>query len=981
MADILKIKRSTNTGVIPSPNSLEEGELAANIIDKKLWIGDSVGDPVDLGGSSATKLNDLIDVDVPLPEGGDRLAWDGDEEKWVSKRSLSALGIMEFEYTMKLPSDSTPGRKELSRNDDDPSLTTILYLNEQDQSRADISLLIAEMGAGDWLNLHRKNDTEKYEKYDIVGTPVKNGDVWSIPVEYYEQGGTSLSNGNRIRLLWRIQGQDTDNYREPMGSGLYTGGEISQGTGNLEVNILEGRGIIVNAIDDPFKIQRENVSWDDTIIEINPNHINTQEIHMIYVDSDSNIISKAIQDIQDKLIYDYIRLGWAEISQNNIISVTFAPNIIGQTSSNLSDMFYSINDSAKSHGMRLQPCKDKLEVYCEKGKLFIPGINWSTDPKNQNIIDVPSYGDENNSIKFQIFNQEAIPVMIAQHEIPKYYDDNGNHIPLTGGEAVIHYIFYSSSGYAIQMGQTAYKDFSEAFRNIDKDRDEYIFAPGANIAGRSILIGQIIISKLAINFKNKSLADIVSTINNDSGNTISPVDLTLVPQYLLHTEASEDLLAGDELSMDVNGNMQKYPASGGEGNSQYTMDAVVLHSAMFLNNSNNQGVIVWVNDTDMNKIYYVIAQGNTDGSITYSPISNYTVGSDINAIRTCRIDNTRSGFIWSDTGGTNLGIIQNNGIGSNPTIGTTKTIGDPAGIKGVDCVYDNSEDNLIGVYSSNGNSIHNRYCTISGNNVDSPPYDEIWMMNGSEVRCTTEGNNVIVLAIYNGTSRWREAAWKKPYWGTGRYDDQTNEVQISDCTNHCGLQAQSGNILGQFLHNSKLQTYITNYSSGSSMDTPTLYGPSIDGRWGDLVKTSSGIGYSTILNIDHNIEIYEGTITGTYDLVYTSIFDVDNSNTEVQSLMFGSTFALGFGYNSNDSNKVYLIDSTSTRTDHFIGIAPSNINQGQRFDIDIALPMITLPREYPPGTFYSYGPYKYQVITHNQALIIIEATTMQSAVI
>jgi hypothetical protein len=96
--------------------------------------------------------------------------------------------------------------------------------------------------------------------------------------------------------------------------------------------------------------------------------------------------------------------------------------------------------------------------------------------------------------------------------------------------------------------------------------------------------------------------------------------------------------------------------------------------------------------------------------------------------------------------------------------------------------------------------------------------------------------------------------------------------------------------------------------------------------------------------------------------------------------MFGSVFAFGIGYNFDDSHKVYLIDSSVTRTDHFIGVCPYNVLQGQKVNVDIALPLITLPREYPPGTTYFYGPYKYQVITHNQAVIIIEATTMQSSV-
>jgi len=773
---------------------------------------------------------------------------------------------------------------------------------------------------------------------------------------------------------------NNDNYREPMGSGLYNGGQISKGTGNLDVDVISGTGIIINSITDPFNIQRTDVSWNNQTIVISPEHIDTQELHMIFVDSNGVVLSEPVQNIQYKLIYDYIRLGWAEISLNSIVSVIMAPHIIGQSSSDLGDLFYAINDSSKTEGMRLQSCSSGLRLYCEKGKIFIPGINWYNDPKNQNILNIPQSGGSSNPITFQIFNMNAKPVMSPQINIPKYYDNAGSHTPLTGGEAVIHYVFYSASGYSIQMGQTAYIDFANAFRNLDKDKDNFSFAPGSNVAGRSILLGQVIISKLAEDFKNKALADIISTINSDSGNTVSPIDLTLVPQYLLHTMAAEDLTMGDELSMDVNGNMQKYPATGGEGNSQYTTDTVILHSAIFLNSSNNQGIIAWVNSTSTNIINFITAQGNSDGSVSYSPKYTFTAGSAINAMRLCQVDSGRAGFIWSDTGGTNMGVVQNNGISSTPSVGTTRTIGNASVTLGVDCTYDSDEGNLIGVYSQSG-TVYNRYCEVSGNNLDSPAYGAISMFSGTQVRCVGEGGNVIVTGINGTSSVWEEAAWNKPFWGTGRYDDQTGTKTVSNCSNHCGLQVQAGNIMSQFEHNGNIQTYKASYSSGSSMGTPVVYGSSMSGKWGDLIKTGSGIGYSTILTTDNKIEIYEGIITGSYDLTYTSIVTVGSSNTEIQSLMFGSVFAFGIGYGVSDANKVYLIDSTATRTDHFIGVSPSNIIQGQKFDVDIALPMITLPREYPPGTFYSYGPYKYQVITHNQAVIIIEATTMQSAVI
>jgi hypothetical protein len=982
--DLIKMKRLFTTGEVPT--SAHEGELVINIPDKKIWVGDNSLTPIEFvspsGGGEIGDLylNDLVDVSASYPDAGDRLAWDEDEQLWVPKRSLSALGIMEFEYTMTLPPDSTPSPRHISRNDDDPAQTTILYLHERDQTNADISLFIKEMRAGDWLNLHKKRDTTIHEDYDIIGDPVQNGDVWEIPVTPYGNAG-SISNNNRVRLFWRIQGQDTDKYREPMGSGIHHGGQISQGSNDLEVVVSEGRGIIIDATTDPFKIKRHDLIWPDTTITIDPISALTQEIHMVFVDVNGDILSEPVQNIDHKLIYDYIRLGWVEVSQNQIVNVVPAPSVVGQTTSNVADLYYSINDNAKSEGLRLQPCTDRLSLFCEKGELLIPGINWFNDRKNANVIDIPQEGDETTPIKFQVFNRNAVPVMEPAEDLPKYYDNNGNTEPLTGGEAVIHYIYWSSAGYSLQLGQKNYIDFADAFRNADRDLDTFEFAPGANVSGRSILLGQVIISKHADDFNNKSLADIISTINDESGNTISPVDLTLVPQYLLRTTAAQDLSAGDELSMDVNGNVQKYPATGGEGSSQYTNDAVILHSAVYLDNTNSQGMIAWVVD-GTSKIYYRVAQGNPDGTISYSPIASHDTNGIPVAMRICYIDSGKAGIIWSDSGGTRMSLLINNGLSSAPGISSVKTIdSSQTSIKGVDCVFDSDNSNLIGVYSIN-NIVYNRYCYVhDGHYIDDPPTDRVSMTTGSQVRCVSEGNNVIISVVDGDVSRWREAAWsKRNWWWDGEYNDMTNEVSVSDCYNHCGLQVQSGNVLSQFENGGVLTTYITSYSSGNSMDTPSQFSMPLQGKWADLINTESGIGYSVVLTQNNNIEIYEGSIQGDYELTYTSLFTVNPANTEIQGLMFGSIFAFGIGYHFDDAHKVFLINSSVTRTDHFIGVCPYDVLQGQKVNVDIALPLITLPREYPPGTTYFYGPYKYQVITHNQAVIIIEATTMQASV-
>ncbi len=61
MADILQIKRSLTTLSVPASGVLAEGELAVNIPDKMVWIGDDSGNPI-LIVDNGTQIVDAIDV-------------------------------------------------------------------------------------------------------------------------------------------------------------------------------------------------------------------------------------------------------------------------------------------------------------------------------------------------------------------------------------------------------------------------------------------------------------------------------------------------------------------------------------------------------------------------------------------------------------------------------------------------------------------------------------------------------------------------------------------------------------------------------------------------------------------------------------------------------------------------------------------------------------------------------------------------------
>lgn len=75
MSTKIKIRRSLTPAEEPSPSSLGEGELAVNIADQKLWVGDASGNPTVLVGEGGGEANTAscpaaIGTDITMPKVG-----------------------------------------------------------------------------------------------------------------------------------------------------------------------------------------------------------------------------------------------------------------------------------------------------------------------------------------------------------------------------------------------------------------------------------------------------------------------------------------------------------------------------------------------------------------------------------------------------------------------------------------------------------------------------------------------------------------------------------------------------------------------------------------------------------------------------------------------------------------------------------------------------------------------------------------------
>lgn len=125
----VKHYNSTTTTVVPASASLLRGELAINITDKKLWVGDASGDPVliadyNAGSSSSVTISDTA---PSSPSNGD-LWWDssignlnvwyedGTSNQWVSAGKgggSTPSGVLKSDGTVSLTANWDAGAYEI----------------------------------------------------------------------------------------------------------------------------------------------------------------------------------------------------------------------------------------------------------------------------------------------------------------------------------------------------------------------------------------------------------------------------------------------------------------------------------------------------------------------------------------------------------------------------------------------------------------------------------------------------------------------------------------------------------------------------------------------------------------------------------------------------------------------------------------------------------------------------------------------------
>jgi len=146
--------------------------------------------------------DDVADV---VPDDGERLTYNAETLLWEPRRSTSALGIVAFNYRWTSPVSTIPSPGRLSTDNADPTLVTVIYVSRYSDGdgNPDQSLYFENMGAGNWFNIAARTDSTQKNSYDLIASPTLVGDVWNVPVTFYEQGGAVFGDNDRLLAVIR----------------------------------------------------------------------------------------------------------------------------------------------------------------------------------------------------------------------------------------------------------------------------------------------------------------------------------------------------------------------------------------------------------------------------------------------------------------------------------------------------------------------------------------------------------------------------------------------------------------------------------------------------------------------------------------------------------------------------------------------------------------------------------------------------------
>lgn len=218
-----------NVTLTPGADTVEIAAAAGGQVDSVTGLDEITVDNTDPANpvvSWAALLGDLDDVDTTGADDGERLAYDSISGLWVPRRSTSALGIVALSYRWSTPPSTTPAAGRVTTDNVDPTLVTIVYVNEIDDAGRDNSIYFDNIGEGDWLNIIDRQDDTNTNQYDVTGPPVLTAGVYAVPVVYFGSNGPNFANNEQVAVFIRYTSAGVTDHTDLTSIGVNTHDQI-----------------------------------------------------------------------------------------------------------------------------------------------------------------------------------------------------------------------------------------------------------------------------------------------------------------------------------------------------------------------------------------------------------------------------------------------------------------------------------------------------------------------------------------------------------------------------------------------------------------------------------------------------------------------------------------------------------------------------------------------------------------------------------
>ena len=529
MATTIKIKNSATPSSTPS--SLEQGEMALNVTDGKLFYGSGSGNDVkeftgtsiDTGSFATTGSNTFIGDQTVTGS----LFTTGSNTLIGSTQLTGSLNVSGS--TVQVGNNTLLGNTVLSGSviisgSTNPSIPSIQIFGDTQHT-----------GVVRFNPISRNIDPAISASYIYV-----SGSTDDL---YFSQNGRGYSNVTRLRWL---EGN--------INTGLLYGGIVSGAVGGTTFNVAAGEGIITTmnaftASEGPNPTINK-VSWSD-FNNVTPTYLNTHEYTWLLINGDGNLIQQ-VNSPSDTQFRTELQVG--VLIHPNKTNISIFKTFTQPSYASTQQIFTFIRSfgGLKLSGHEISASGSSLSLNRDSGTAFAIGRNYAFDPNSPSIMEDGAY-DAPNVFRYYKSGSEFVTTVGTTTINPDQYNTPDTATGLStvsNNKWTIQRVYFfpkSPDSIGVYYGRQEYSTLTDAIANLPYET----FEENDNTRNQAIFLGYIIVEKGTTNLSNTAQAKFIQsgifrTSTNGGGSAPVVTNLGDLNDVTLTTESDYDILTYDE---------------------------------------------------------------------------------------------------------------------------------------------------------------------------------------------------------------------------------------------------------------------------------------------------------------------------------------------------------------------------------------------------------------------------------------------------